>query len=246
MALDVFGYTVTELNATQGPDFEAVREKTAPVCGAVTRDPAELLARARLACQKGGRPRAALDCLGCSRFVNFVPSLDRSFVTIRCASLSSDPVENVMTLARAVVTVDPGTPVIVADEFARTRGVRHLVVEAGSCFVGIVCRCDFIGAEPDTPVADHMARQVLVVDSRTSLGAAAALMATFGVGCLPVLDGDRLCGVVTRGDLRRAGVEEEQLGAGTCDRCGSRHGVCSDPCSLEAPELCLDCHRVAA
>lgn len=246
MAMEVFGYPVAELRCTQGPDFDAVREKTAPVCGAVTTQPVELLQKARLTCQKGGCPQSAMACLRCERFVNFVPSADRSFVTIRCGALSTDPVEKIMTLADAVVTISPRTRALMADEFARSRGVRHLVVESRGSVVGVVCRCDFLAAQPDELVADYMARRVLVVEPQTTIGAAAALMAKFAVGCLPVLDGNRLCGLVTRGDLRRFGVDEDRLGGKLCTRCGSHSGVCTDPRRNDARDLCLDCHRAAA
>jgi len=65
-------------------------------------------------------------------------------------------------------------------------------------------------------------------------------MTEFEVGCLPIVDEHGLRGVVTRGDLRRAGVEEALLGASRCASCGSRHGVRPHP-TLEAVEFCLDC-----
>ena len=246
MTLHIFGYQLTELTSRQKSDFEVVREKNAPVCGAAGRDPAKLLRASLLTCQKGGYLQSAYQCLDCDRFVNFVPSRDRSFVTVRCAARSSDPVKSVMSLANSVLTIEPFASVSVADEFARTRGVRHLMVESNGSFIGLVCRCDFVGAGREDTVARHMTRRVLVVEPETSMGAAAALMAEYGVGCLPVLQGDKLRGVVTRGDLRRAGVEEEWLGARACSRCGSRRGVCVHPQRQDACELCFDCHRAAA
>ena len=48
-----------------------------------------------------------------------------------------------------------------------------------------------------------------------------------------------LVGIITRGDLRRAGVEESLLGAHYCACCGSPHGVREDPRGVA--EFCLDC-----
>ena len=142
--------------------------------------------------------------------------------------------------AESLVAVAPETPCLEADERARARGVRHLFVVEGGRLVGVLCRCDLY-PEPDAyeGVAARMASTVYALDATATLGEAAAAMKALSVGCLPVIERDRLVGVVTRGDLRRAGAPEPALGAHRCAACGSVHGV--RPGAHSGLEYCLDC-----
>lgn len=142
--------------------------------------------------------------------------------------------------ASAVVTVAPDTPCRQADERARALGVRHLFVVDGDKLVGVLCRCDlYPEPEEHEGVAARMASNVYALDPTSTLGEAAAAMKTLEVGCLPVVHKGRPIGVVTRGDLRRAGAPEPALGAHCCLECGSVHGVRPD--SHSGLEYCLDC-----
>lgn len=142
--------------------------------------------------------------------------------------------------AQAIVAVAPDTPWRRADDRARALGVRHLFVVDRSRLVGVLCRCDLY-PEPELHegVASRMASDVYVLEPSATLGEAAAAMKSLHVGCLPVVHHDRPIGVVTRGDLRRAGVPELALGANVCLECGSVHGVRPDAHS--GLEYCLDC-----
>ncbi|HXU69867.1 MAG TPA: CBS domain-containing protein [Polyangia bacterium] len=142
--------------------------------------------------------------------------------------------------AGAVVTVAPDTPCSEADERARVHGVRHLFVVENEKLVGIICRCDlYPEPDPHEEVSTRMSSNVYALDPAATLGEAAAAMKTLGVGCLPVVHHERPVGLVTRGDLRRAGVPEPELGAQCCLECGSVHGVRTDAHS--GLEYCLDC-----
>jgi CBS domain-containing protein len=144
------------------------------------------------------------------------------------------------TDASAILTVAPDTPWQQADERARELGVRHLFVVDHSKLVGVLCRCDlYPEPEEHEGVAARMASDVYALDSTATLGEAAAAMKSLHVGCLPVMQHDRPVGLVTRGDLRRAGVPETELGAHRCLECGSVHGVRPDAHS--GLEYCLDC-----
>ena len=52
-------------------------------------------------------------------------------------------------------------------------------------------------------VKEMMTYPVVTVAPDTAIGEAAALMLDKGIGCLPVLDGTRLVGIVTKTDLLR-------------------------------------------
>lgn len=230
-------------------EIDGVREITAPTTRSPSGPPRgarELLRSARLRCQKGGPEHTALDCVDCPHFVNYVPSPDRRRLTVRCVWSDDDPVAALMTRAGAFVTVAGETTIAEADERARTEGIRHLFVTDGTALVGLVCRCDLVTAMADgvgeRPVRARMTRSLVVVRPDATLAEAARTMRTAHVGCLPVVWRGDLCGVITRGDLRRAGADESRLGARLCTACGSTHGVCAHP--RLGVELCLACLEV--
>jgi CBS domain-containing protein len=142
--------------------------------------------------------------------------------------------------AADVISVAPDTPCCEADERARELGVRHLFVTNGGRLVGVLCRCDlYPEPDPHDPVAARMSSNVYALPPTATLGEAAAAMSALEVGCLPVVRDDVPVGVITRGDLRRAGVPEVALGAHCCIACGSVHGV--RPEAHSGLEYCLDC-----
>jgi len=96
-----------------------------------------------------------------------------------------------------------------------------------------------VGAAEDRRLGDCMSREIFVIDADATLGEAVAAVATLQIGCLPVVSAGELVGIITRGDLRRAGIEESLLGAHYCASCRSPHGVCADPRGVA--EFCLDC-----
>ena len=227
------------------PTFEVVRERKLDVPPQATRARnKQLLASVPLSCDVPRRSTRCLDatrCLACPKFVNYVPSRDYRQVTIRCLWNDSDAVQGVMTTADRIVSVHPSIGVIEADEIARQRGIRHLVVCEDQEFLGIVCRCDLLPPVGSTEtVADRMAACAWTVDSRATLGQVVATMAAKAVGVLPVVEDGLLQGLITRGDLRRLGIEEALLGASACAACGSSHGVTTHPRTGEV-EFCLDC-----
>jgi acetoin utilization protein AcuB len=117
------------------------------------------------------------------------------------------------------VTIAPDRPIIEAYALMTEHEIRHIpVLEAGR-LVGIVSDRDLHRATPlknarragdvqqlfTTPVSEIMTREGFVtVDPQTTLGEAAKLLVHRKVSSLPVLDGERLVGIVTTHDLLRA------------------------------------------
>lgn len=131
-----------------------------------------------------------------------------------------------MTPLSALVTVAPTVSCEAADALAREHGVRHLLVVEGENLLGVICRCDLHPLPRfDEPVGTRMNRDVLGIDAGATLKDAASAIATLGIGILPVFRHGRLSGMLSRGDLRRAGVPEALLGARQCCNCSSTHGV---------------------
>jgi tRNA nucleotidyltransferase (CCA-adding enzyme) len=81
------------------------------------------------------------------------------------------------------------------------------VVDEGGTVVGIVTRRDLDLAThrgfAHAPVRGYMTRAVQTIAPQTTLAEIKALMVAHDIGRLPVLEGDRLIGIVTRTDVLR-------------------------------------------
>jgi predicted transcriptional regulator len=121
---------------------------------------------------------------------------------------------------------------------AREHAIEHLLVTEADELTGVVCTCDLVRAPSDARVASCMKTPVVCVEGTTSLADAAAIMRSRRVGCLPVTAGRLLVGIVTRVDLKRAGVPSE-LYAASCASCGSQHHVA--PAAQRGVPFCQEC-----
>jgi acetoin utilization protein AcuB len=119
-------------------------------------------------------------------------------------------------LAADAMTADPVTvtgsgTVAEAAAMMRQRGIRHLPVVEGDRLVGIVAHGDVeipIGLDREAadgllarPVAEVMTGDPVVIELEEPVEVAARLMHDHRIGSLPVLDGDRLAGILTASDL---------------------------------------------
>jgi len=115
-----------------------------------------------------------------------------------------------------VVTIGPEESAAAAWTRMRRRDIRHLVVADDNEVVGVLSERDLGGrAGADLRrgrrVRDLMTRRVVRADPSTTLGAAADLMRTRLIGSLPVVQGDRIVGIVTATDVFDA-VGSENMG----------------------------------
>lgn len=91
-----------------------------------------------------------------------------------------------------------------------TQDLHHLpVVNAGGDVVGILTRRDLQLAaryfhEMSAEVSEVMHAPVVTIEPGASLSTAAERMTEERIGCLPVVEGQRLVGVITETDLFRA------------------------------------------
>jgi CBS domain-containing protein len=98
-------------------------------------------------------------------------------------------------------TLTPDTVVGSALRLALAKHVHHfLVIEQGS-LTGIVCESDLRQARHGAMVSDCMKSPVLCIGPDTTVGDAANIMRQNHVGCLPVVTGAFLVGIVTRDRL---------------------------------------------
>jgi acetoin utilization protein AcuB len=122
------------------------------------------------------------------------------------------------------ITIAPETPVLEARRVMQTRSIRHLLVVEDGRLVGIVTDRDIRLNMPSPAttlsvwevnyllarltVREVMTKSVIVVEPDRLAQDAALLLVTEKIGALPVVDGDRLVGIVTETDFLRAFVED--------------------------------------
>lgn len=141
-----------------------------------------------------------------------------------------------------VVTVAPTTPIGRARELAWDRHIRHLLVTSRNDVLGIACTCDLSPGADSEPISRFMKSRVVSIDPSETLEDAARLMRERLVGCLPVYSHAGISGILTRGDLRRLGFSDEELGVIRCAACGWRHGVVAEPGTPDVG-FCLYCRE---
>jgi acetoin utilization protein AcuB len=161
---------------------------------------------ARVDCQLGVDPFDGEMCLACPRLLGWRAGPGPAEVTVRCRWTHTDRVGSRMTAVRALVTVGPEARAGSVARLAELEGVHRILVLERGRLIGVVCGCDLDAADPDEPVCDVMASEVFAIDQGASLGEAAAAMSALDIGCLPVLRGSWLAGILTRGDLERLGL----------------------------------------
>jgi acetoin utilization protein AcuB len=126
-------------------------------------------------------------------------------------------------MERRVVTVPLGATVGEAADAARREGVAHVIVLDGEALAGVLCASDLDGAAPGGLVAECPAQPVLTVRPDAPLEDAASTMGASGVGCLPVVVGGLVLGLLDEAALERAGLASGGAHAGCHPRPPSRH-----------------------
>lgn len=137
------------------------------------------------------------------------------------------------------ICVAPETMTAKGEELAREHHIRHLPVTSAGKVLGVVCICDLWWMPPGTPIAQVMTHLPLTTEPGVSISRARDKMLLRNVGCLPVTRRGKIEGILTRGDLRRAGVGHPKLQR-SCRVCGGRHHVRRVTCTDE-PAFCLQC-----
>jgi acetoin utilization protein AcuB len=116
-------------------------------------------------------------------------------------------------MSKGVVTVSPNTSADAAWEQLWRDRFHHLVVMDGKRVVGVLSDRDLGGPRGQRlrsgrSVSDLMSASIVAAGPKTTLRQAANLMRGRSIGCLPILEGGRLKGIVTVSDLL------EQIGRG--------------------------------
>jgi CBS domain-containing protein len=107
-------------------------------------------------------------------------------------------------MTRGVITVGPNDTVAAARKRFRERDIHHLLVVDAGVVCGVVTHRELAGRSEAEAIRNVMLREVVAVDPDTTLRKAATLMIAGAGGCLPVMEGTKLAGIITTSDLRRA------------------------------------------
>ncbi len=124
------------------------------------------------------------------------------------------------------ITIGPKTTLPEADALMRDRHVRRLMVVDHGKLVGIITLADVREAGPSSATSlsifelhyllakltidEIMTRNVITVTADATIRDAARLMLDHDIGSLPVLDGNRLVGIITESDIFRVLVQSPE------------------------------------
>jgi CBS domain-containing protein len=135
-------------------------------------------------------------------------------------------VEDIM--AKEVATLQIDDELSLAEDIMRLGRIRHLPVTEGDKIVGIISERDLFRASlasvidydyqikrdymKTVVIKEVMKTDLITVEPRTSIKEAAQLMLDQKIGCLPVVKGKKLVGLVTETDILRFYVEADKDG----------------------------------
>lgn len=128
-----------------------------------------------------------------------------------------------------VITIQRDESVESAQTLMSLNNIRHMPVLDGQSLVGVISDRDLLGVmvqqrrggcggragkayflPPGVRVHEAMTADPVVISPETDIEEAARLLITRKIGCLPVVDGERLVGIITETDI--LGVFTEILG----------------------------------
>lgn len=119
---------------------------------------------------------------------------------------------------RSVHSVTPDTSVLDALKLMAAKNVGGLVVLDGTRIAGLVTERDYARkvalldrASKDTPVREIMTAQVMYVGPERTSEECMALMTDQRIRHLPVLEGGKLIGLVSIGDLVKDVISEQKF-----------------------------------
>jgi CBS domain-containing protein len=117
-----------------------------------------------------------------------------------------------------VMSITPGASVYSAIELMAENGIGALMVMEGDKTVGLISERDYARkvilkgrSSKDTEVREIMTTHVVCAGPEQTVEQCMALMTEKRVRHLPIMDGERLIGIVSIGDLVKAIIAEQQF-----------------------------------
>jgi CBS domain-containing protein len=119
---------------------------------------------------------------------------------------------------REVHSIDPEASVFDALQRMADKGIGALVVLEGDCLVGLITERHYAReialkgkSSPQTSVRDIMSTAVVCARQEQSVEECMAVMTARAVRHLPVLEGKRVAGIVSIGDMVRTVIEDQKF-----------------------------------
>ena len=117
-----------------------------------------------------------------------------------------------------VWSVRPDDKVLDALRLMADKGIGSLVVKDGERLVGIFSERDYARkvvlagkTSSDTPVREIMSSSVVTVSGKQSVQECMGIMTEHRIRHLPVMDKEKVAGVLSIGDLVKAVIEDQQF-----------------------------------
>ncbi len=115
-------------------------------------------------------------------------------------------------MQKEVFTIEPNETIFSASVLMATKGVGVLpIVKNDGTFIGIitdrdiVTRCNALGKAPNkTKVCECLTSNPIRTVPSQSIGEAVKLMVDFGIRRLPVVENDKLIGIISMADIAKA------------------------------------------
>jgi CBS domain-containing protein/anti-sigma regulatory factor (Ser/Thr protein kinase) len=118
-------------------------------------------------------------------------------------------------MTRQLITLAPEAPMSGLRSILKNNRISGVPVVRGQKLVGLVSVEDFINwlaqGSQDCPVGERMSREVRTLTPGEPLVHAIGKLEQYGYGRLPVVDGERLVGLVTKGDIIEGLLKEMQV-----------------------------------
>jgi CBS domain-containing protein len=118
----------------------------------------------------------------------------------------------------AVFAISPETLVYHALEIMVEKNVSALLITENDKLTGIFTERDYARkvilkgkASKETRIGEIMTRELVTVTSETTLDVCMRLMSSKHIRHLPVVDGERLAGIISIGDVVKYIIEEQQF-----------------------------------
>ena len=122
------------------------------------------------------------------------------------------------TKGREIWSVSPGTSVYDAIKLMAAKNVGALVVLEGDQMRGIVSERDYARkvilkgkSSKETPVKEIMSIDVVTIRPEQSIDECMALMTSKRIRHLPVLEGNKIAGMISIGDVVKTIISEQEF-----------------------------------
>lgn len=126
-------------------------------------------------------------------------------ITTMLAAKGSESIRISDIMSFPVISVTPETPMSVVQTLMTTHKIRGVMVTEGDDIAGIIVLWDLKKIKKDSqwesPVKAYMARKILSIGPGDAPSVAARLMIENDVGHLPVVQDNKMIGIVTRTDI---------------------------------------------